>query len=203
MQPNEPIDQQAIAELVHRLDTPVQTYTPPAAPGIAETVAVQTGIPLTDISADQDNRRLVVRVGTLTRARMSMLRLVHESLVRRYRNWAIEYRVEPLDFPAITFPQGGSSLGDDGKALVDDIVWWLKALNIRAANVIGYSDMSGRNERANRDMALRRARLVAAALEGAGINAVPKASYPAPDQARLERELGRAQFRRAQVVVVR
>jgi outer membrane protein OmpA-like peptidoglycan-associated protein len=101
------------------------------------------------------------------------------------------------------YRQGPDHLAIDASAtsLLNDIVWTIRNSGPHSVQVTGYSDTSGTSAAANRKAALRRAQNVAQLLQQSGIDASASADYPVPGAALLERESGRAQFRRADITL--
>ncbi len=200
--PDQSFDEQAIEDLKRRLNMPsAAEVAAMSAPGIAEFAATQMDIAPLNISIDQALKVLVVRPGALTSPeRLAKLRERTAVVHNKFPGWKIELRLGEAGLAPVKFAPASTVLDDAATALVGNIVWALQSAHISDARVIGYSDTSGTSRTANRRIALKRAQAVADGLNAAGIATTLAVLYPQPHQAQLERENGREQFRRVDVV---
>jgi uncharacterized hydrophobic protein (TIGR00271 family) len=200
---HESLDRQAVDDLVRRA-TEAQALklaaaTQPKPPSMTETATAKTGLSPLQISEDSAAKKLMLRADERDPDRLSALRAAVEGLARDHPQWSIAVRPEPMALPRLMFAEK-SAIPDAASAqTLQNIIWALKSAAAASAQVTGYSDSSG-TPTANRRMAMKRAEAVANALSAAGIAAKPEAVFPVPDQAGMERELGRALFRRVDVI---
>jgi outer membrane protein OmpA-like peptidoglycan-associated protein len=195
---HESLDRQAVDDLVRRA-TEAQALklaaTQPKPPSMTEIAAAKTGLPSLQISEDGGAKKLMLRADERDPDR---LRAAVEGLARDHPQWSFAVRPEPMALPRLMFAEKSASLDAASAVTLQNIVWALKSAAATSAKVTGYADSSGTRS-ANRRMATKRAETVAEALSAAGIAAKPEAVFPVPDQAGMERELGRALFRRVDV----
>ncbi len=199
---HESLDRQAVDDLVRRateaqaLKLAAAAQPKPAA--MTEIAAAKTGISRLQISEDGDAKKLMLRADERDPDRLAALRAAVEGLAHGHPQWSFDVRPEPMALPRLMFAENSATLDAASAQTLQNIVWALKSAQVSAARVTGYSDSSGRPS-ANRRLAMKRAEAVAEALSAAGITAKPEAVFPVPDQAGMERELGRALFRRVVV----
>jgi outer membrane protein OmpA-like peptidoglycan-associated protein len=99
--------------------------------------------------------------------------------------------------PPVYFGEGMAEPDAEGLVTLDVVRWALSAWHVRYVTVYGFASSEGsRNTR----VALHRARFVADRLAADGVEVEVRAVVPELDQRKRETELGRAAFRRADVV---
>lgn len=200
---HESLDRQAVDDLVRRATEAqalkLAALAQPKPPSMTEIAAAKTGLPRLQMSEDNDARKLVLRADERDPDRLSALRAAVEGLARDHPQWSFTVRPEPVALPRLMFAEKSATPDAASAVTLQNIIWALKSAAATTARVTGYSDSAGAPS-AKRRMAMKRAEVVAEALSAAGIAARPEAVFPVPDQARMERELGRALFRRVDVI---
>ncbi len=194
----ESLDERAVATLVRSLE-PTPPPPPKPAPDMVAIAAHATSLSPLDISVDPRSKHLVLRSGPLTSERLTMLAAGGADLGKRFPKWQFDFRLPLNALPSLSFAEQSSALDAHATASLQAIAWALATSKVTQIRVLGYSDSGGRAS-ANRRMALARAQAVADWFTANGITAKAESAYPAPDQLRLERENGRAAFRRVEVL---
>jgi uncharacterized hydrophobic protein (TIGR00271 family) len=200
---HESLDRQAVDDLVRRA-TEAQALklaaaAQPKPPSMTEITAARTGLLRLQISEDSDAKKLMLRADERDPDRLAALRAAVEGLAHDRPQWSFAVRPEPMALPRLMFAEKSATLDAASTQTLQNIIWALKSAQVSAAQVTGHSDSSGKPS-ANRRLAMKRAEAVAGALSAAGIAAKPEAVFPVPGQAGMERELGRALFRRVDVI---
>ena len=192
----ESLDRQAVEEMMNKSNARLAQQIEP---DMAEVTAAELGVARLGVSQDRAGRRVLVRVRAPTAERLIALRAARDGLARKYPGWRIAVRVEVL--PPVPFAEASGELDGNAARLVDAIAWALKSSGTMAAEVTGFSDLSG-NRAANRRLAAQRAGQVAEALQAQGLATSVAIQFPAPGQRAGEREHGQSWFRAVRVSAV-
>ena len=154
-------------------------------------------VPVQMMDVDERAKRIQImpKPGT---ASLPELRQMESELTRNFPGWAVAIIPPAQSLPPIRFLPAESALGPHQQGQLADLIWALRAWHITRVRVTGFASSTGSHNN-NASLALARARQVAAALQKAGIEAQCETDYPAPDQHKLERQLGYAAFRVAEV----
>ena len=119
---------------------------------------------------------------------------------RNFEGWTIEVVPPRMEMPRIVF-DAGTRLSEEGAARLTDSIWALHRWKPETIAVTGYASSSG-SAAANRQMALRRAETIVAALAEAGLEAEARSDFQGARQAADERRLGTSHFTAASISAV-
>lgn len=129
---------------------------------------------------------------------VSSLRQLERSLQQRFPGWDVTVIPAVTALPSVYFETGSDALIIGQDAAVDDIVWALRAWQVRQVTVLGFASSTG-SLAINSALAERRAGRVATALRAAGVDAVTDAETRVPNQRELERRYGLTYLQRVDV----
>jgi uncharacterized hydrophobic protein (TIGR00271 family) len=122
------------------------------------------------------------------------------AMSRNFEGWTIEVVPPRMEMPRIVF-DSGTKLSEEGAVRLTDSIWALHRWKPETIAVTGYASSSG-SAAANRQMALRRAETIVAALAEAGLEAEARSDFQGARQAAEERRLGTSHFIAASISAV-
>lgn len=162
--------------------------------------AVQAAVffPARTMDVEPEARRIRVEPSSEANVSLRALRQLESMLRARFPDWdvAVIPVVQPL--PSLYFESGRENFLIGQHETVSDIVWALKAWQVREVTAHGYASSVGATQ-ANRALAERRAQWVAASLQAAGFDARAVAASSVPGQRNLERRFGLTYFQRVDI----
>jgi uncharacterized hydrophobic protein (TIGR00271 family) len=196
---DKPIDAQTVLRMAEQSMAPLQRQIAEMSrqeAGVSE-IRSAVSFPTLAIDADADKRTVVIVAAPNDALTVSGYRAMEAELGRRFPGWKVAVTPPMRDLPRVTFERG-STLSDEGKATLDDVVWALNRWGTRSVEVTGYASLGG-SMAANTRLALARAKAVSDVLQAAGVQAEAVSGYIAPGQPARERELGKLYFQSAGV----
>ena len=180
-------------------------------------VAAQTGAPLTDaqllqrhsrkllplplvaVEVDAGGKQATFQVAPGFVGPLATLRQMEETLGQRFPEWrvAIISPVRPL--PEVPFSAGSARLSQEAKQIVQDSLWALTRWQVTSVEVNGGAALNEKGRQTS-NLALQRAKAVAAELNSAGLQATVAEVYPMAGQRAKESETGSTAFRTASIL---
>ncbi len=154
--------------------------------------------PVRTMDIEPEARRIRVEPTADADVSLNALRQLETSLHDRFPGWDIAVMPVVAPLPSLYFETGRENFLIGQHQVVDDIIWALKAWQVKAVTTHGFASTSG-SVTANRLLAERRAEWVAESLRAAGFDAVPVADFRPPDQRDLERRFGLTYFQRVDI----
>ena len=103
---NQSVSEQAINELNRRVTEVSDAQASRPILTISEIAALQFGIPLLDVSANESSRIVAIRAGVLTAAGLAALRKASTTFQKLHPGWTLQPRLESKGLPAVGFRAG-------------------------------------------------------------------------------------------------
>ena len=156
-------------------------------------------LPLLSSGSDVQSKTLTLVLAPASVASAATLRQMEHQLGTQLPGWTIQIVPPPRPLPPVLFERGSAQIGPTQQATLDNTVWALQRWGVNSVAVEGRASTDGHGPV---DLAEQRATHVRQLLETAGMHVVTGASYPLPDQKRMEAEEGVDPFRSVFVYVV-
>lgn len=196
---DKPIDAKTVLRMAEQSMAPLQRQVAELAGQEQSREAFRDAVsfPTVAIDVDPSTRTAVIVAAPNKALDIAAYHAMETELAQRFGGWTVRLTPPMQELPKVAFD--GSKISADGLATVNNILWALDRWGVKDVNVQGHASLGGSTS-VNRRIALGRAEAVCAKLREKGLTAEPSSAFGAPDQAKLERELGKKQFESAAVV---
>jgi uncharacterized hydrophobic protein (TIGR00271 family) len=161
-------------------------------------LAAAVGGELGAMSLDAGERRVTIFLQHAARLSLQEAEALEARLAGVDSAWTV--RLVPFMgvLPAVSFEPASAELTAEAGRELGAIAWGLRRWGVEAVEVTGYASIDG-SVASNRELAERRAQVVAEWLRAQGFEADTRAIFDRRGQAAIEREFGHVHFRRVEI----
>ena len=184
------------------LSANIPTTPPLAVPSLNDetgSIVKHFPLPLLSSGTDAQARTLTLILAPSATASVATLKQMEEHLAEQLPGWTVRIVPSPRPLPPVLFERGSAQIGPMQRTALDNAAWALQRWGVNSVAVEGRASTDGDGPA---DLAEQRAAHVRQSLETAGLHVATGASYPLPDQKRMEADEGVDAFRSVFIYVM-
>lgn len=175
------------ANLASTITTPLSSAT-----GETDEIVKRFPLPLLGSNTDAQRKTLTLILAPAANAPVTTLRQMEENLAAQLPGWTVHIVPPPRPLPPVAFPRGSATIGPAQAAFLSDAAWALERWDVHDVALEGRASTDGDGPA---QLAELRAQHVRDWLKARGLRTSMAASYPLPEQGKMEARDGADAFR--------